>query len=279
MSSKEIVKPVIEDGIEFYCSKITGLKGISQVGTARLCGVSEFELRRLVASLVVRQDETKARRSEIPEALEHLVGTELSLDISSRNQAKVLDSKVVASIVSYYAFEKNNKTAKYSLQKFASIGVDTWIETVTGALDSSSSMALLESINKTMGKMMVKLENLEKIEADTAGYRKATVTMPVLEKWMKELDQESKDKLLAPSEELLSIKEAMVELKPHLAYSPVIARGLALKVGQTIAALTGEPVPKTTAKSTRGDNMLVNGYSRAQLPLIKLCYNAVLSED
>jgi hypothetical protein len=52
-------------------------------------------------------DQNKTRNK----SLEHLVGAILYLELGSNQQAKVLDSKVVAFLIAYYAFEKNNETA------------------------------------------------------------------------------------------------------------------------------------------------------------------------
>ena len=77
------------------------LGGISQVGCARLCGVPETTMRRVINSLTVRKNDGV-------KSLEHLYGADLYLAMSSDQQAKILDSKVVASLVTYYAFDKNN---------------------------------------------------------------------------------------------------------------------------------------------------------------------------
>jgi hypothetical protein len=270
-SKMEIVKPVVENGIEFYCSADGTQRGISQVGCSRLCGVPESSLRLLIQGFVVRSN-------SVPESLEHLVGADLYLAVTSAKQAKVLDSKVVASLVAYYAFDKGNEVAKYSLSKFASMGIDRWIETVTGYTESSDSIALLNSLNATMGKMMVKLEKLERIEEETLGYRKATVTLPVLEKWMQELTDEAAAKLLAPAEETFTIKEAVNVLFPGTTFSTTMLKKLALKVSQIISGLSDRPNLKKSTPNGKGYSMQVNAYTKEQLPLIKLCLQSIMGE-
>lgn len=267
----ELVKPVVQDGIEFYTSADGKLNGISQVGCARLCGVSETAIRQWIAGLSVR---TK----RAPKNLEHLLGVDCYLKLGSNQQAKVLDSKVVASLVSYYAIEKKSEVAVYSLGKFASIGINTWIQKVTGYLETNESLGLLNSINETMGKLLVKVERLEQIETETLGYRKATVTLPILEKWMLELTETEKQKLLEQSEQLFTIKEAMINLHPGCTFSQTMVKKLALKVGQTIAALSDKPHVKKLTPNGKGFNMSVNAYSKAQLPLIKLCLQSIMGE-
>jgi DNA integrity scanning protein DisA with diadenylate cyclase activity len=99
--------------------------------------------------------------------------------------------------------------------------------------------------------------------------------MPILEKWMKELDAESKRQLLASCETHYTIKEALAELFPGTTMSKTIHRMIALKVGQIINGLTGEAVPKKNTPNGRGFSMKVNSYTSAQLPLIKLCAQSI----
>lgn len=267
----EVVKPVVQDGIEFYTSADGRLNGISQSGCARLCGVTEKSIRVWLTNL-------SDRNKPVPSCLEHLVGMDVHLGLGSNQQAKVLDSKVVASLVTYYAVEKKSKIALHSLSKFASIGIDIWIQKVTGYSDSNQTLGLLNSINTTMGKLLVKVEKLEEIETETIGYRKATVTLPILEKWMNELSEVEKQRLLEPSEELFTIKEAMSHLHPGCVFSQTIVKKLALKVGQTITALSDRPNAKKSTLNGRGFNMSVNAYTKAQLPLIKLCLQTIMGE-
>jgi hypothetical protein len=267
----EIVKPVLEGGVEFYVSKDGFQRGISQSGCARLCGVKEPMIRQIISGLLDRS--RKPNKS-----LEHLVGADLYLALGSSRQAKVLDSKVAASLIAYYAFERNNETARYSLSKFASIGIDQWIDRVTGAVNSNDGLALLNSINATMGKLLVKVENLERIEEETQGYRKAVVTLPLLEKWMSELSEGEKEKVLAPAEETYTIKEAIEAFHPGTIYSSTVLKKLALKVGQTIAALSDKPALKKQTPNGKGYNMSVNAYTKDQLPLVRLCLQSILSE-
>lgn len=271
MSSLEIVTPIIENEIEFYVSADGKKRGISQIGTARLCGVPERTMRRILASFSDRQN-------QVPKDLEHLRGVNLYLGITSGQQAKVLDSKVVASLVSYYAFQKDMAIAKYSLQKFASIGIDTWIDKVTGCLNSNDSLALLKNINEQMGKLHLDIVDLKKIEEETAGYRRATVKLPILEKWMHELTEETKQKVLAPSEEMFTMKEAIATLFPGTVVSPNHYKKLALKVSQTINSLSGQSTPTKLTPNSKGYSMAVKCYTREQFPLIKLCYVGIISE-
>ena len=70
----ELVTPAIENGVEFYSSKITGDRGVSQSGLARLCGVPESTMRRVLEGFIVRSFSPS-------ESLNHLIGADLYLAI------------------------------------------------------------------------------------------------------------------------------------------------------------------------------------------------------
>lgn len=272
MSNIERVEPIVENGVEFYVSADGKQRGISQVGCAKLIGISEQGLRQFIKGL---SDRSKTHSK----SLEHLVGANLYLAVSSNQQARILDSKVVASIISYYAIERKNEVALYSLQKFASIGIDTWIDNVTGVTSIENSHALLESMNATLGKLLTKVTNLERIEEETASYRKAVVKLPLFEKWMSELDEEGKLKLLAPSEETYTIKEAVDLIFPGSTFPAKIYKQVALKVGQTISGLEGGLPLKKNTPNGKGYNQSVRAYTPAQLPLIKLSVMVAMGQD
>lgn len=272
MSNIEAVSPVVEDGIEFYVTSDGKQRGVSQRGSAKLAGVDESTIRRLITSFSVRHD-------LVPKELEHLIGVDLYCGMNAVNNAKVIDSKIVASIVSYFAFQKQNQIAIYSAQKFLSIGIDNWIDKVVGVSYNQPGdiTNILKELNDNMGKLMVKMEVLERIEQETLGYRKATVSLPVLEKWMAELNEIDKKKLLEPSEELFTIREALAIAFKGTTFSQTQVKQVSLKVGQTINALTDSPNKKKNTPNGNGYGMVVNAYTRQQIPLIKLCMQTIIA--
>jgi hypothetical protein len=262
------------NGILFYVNQDGSECGISRTGLAKLTGISARSLGRLITVMGGGTADTK---QEMPVSLIPCREMAVTLRRSSINNADVIPSKMCVAILKYYAFEQKNDVALYSCSKFMDIGIDSWIKDVVGFSNSDKSMALLESINATMGKLMVKVTRLEEIEEETAGYRKATVTMPLLEKWMNELTEEAKAKVLAPAEELFTIKEAVAIEFVGTVFSNTVYKKLALKVGQTIAALTDAPHKRKLTKNGKGYDQEVNAYTRAQLPLIKLCMMSILA--
>jgi hypothetical protein len=117
---------VEEDGVEFYTLKDNGLSGMSISGLARLCDVD----RRAISRLLKRIHGTKIRS----EWLKPFLGKNLWLGLSSVSGAKIIHGEVCVAIIGYYAFEARNKTkaAEYAFKKFAYMGLESWIQKITG---------------------------------------------------------------------------------------------------------------------------------------------------
>lgn len=130
-----LIKPSVssEDGIaEFYTVEDTGESGMSQSGLAILCGVSQPAISGLEKTLI----------SKSPSKwLNALVGKDLTL-ISSEAQdltingqpagnLKIYKAFVCSKIIQHYAFQ-GNEVAQYSLDQFTEIGINSWIQGITG---------------------------------------------------------------------------------------------------------------------------------------------------
>lgn len=117
---------VERDGVEFFTSTQTGESGMSESGLARLCGVAPQTVNELLQNLV-----TGKRRSE---CLKHLLDKDIWLQGKGLDNAKVVKDQVCAAVIEYYAFESRNKNDKalFSFRKFAAMGIQTWIQDITG---------------------------------------------------------------------------------------------------------------------------------------------------
>jgi transcriptional regulator with XRE-family HTH domain len=116
-----------EDGVEFFTVQATGESGMSQSGLARLCGVSRQAIDQLLNSVST---------SFCPNFLKPLQRMDLTL-MASVNEFKnvtILRDTVCAQILEWYAFESQrpNETARQAFRKFASMGIRTWIQGITG---------------------------------------------------------------------------------------------------------------------------------------------------
>jgi hypothetical protein len=116
---------VEQDGVEFYTLK-SGESGMSISGLARLCNVSDKAIAKLLKSI--------ARTSVQSKRLQRFCGKDLYLELQAPKGATIIRAEVCSAIVRYYAFESDARTevAQYSYDKFADIGMEGWIQGITG---------------------------------------------------------------------------------------------------------------------------------------------------
>ncbi|BAS59905.1 hypothetical protein NIES2135_20620 [Leptolyngbya boryana NIES-2135] len=120
-----------QNGVEFYTIETTGESGISLSGLAKLCGVSPSTVSRLGNTLVT---------SEAPDALKAFTEASYTLlrndDRATVNgieagNLKIYRSKFCITVISHYA-SKGKKEAIFSLTKFAEMGLESWVQSITG---------------------------------------------------------------------------------------------------------------------------------------------------
>ena len=127
----EIIKKV-EDGVEFYTVLLTGESGMSQSGLAIFAGVTQQALSKLEDTLTTRAPS---------ESLKPFVGKDLTLTTNegytmngkSVGNLKIYRSSYCAAVLRHYAsLPEPNPTAVYSGFKFLEIGINSWIQDITG---------------------------------------------------------------------------------------------------------------------------------------------------
>jgi len=120
-----------ENGIEFYTIELTGQSGMSQTGLAEFAGVTRGAISDLEDIL-----KTKAPS----EYLEPFVGKLLTLEITDPTingkpigNLKIYKASYCAAVLKHYATRKPIvEIAVFSLLKFVEIGINAWIQEVTG---------------------------------------------------------------------------------------------------------------------------------------------------
>jgi transcriptional regulator with XRE-family HTH domain len=126
-----------ENGIEFFTVQATGESGMSQSGLARLCGVRPDAVNKLLKGLMT---------SFCPEFLKPLQGMDLTLmaSVHEFKNVTILRDTVCAQILEWYAFESQrpNETARQAFRKFASMGIRTWIQGITGWEKGTEALTL-----------------------------------------------------------------------------------------------------------------------------------------
>ena len=135
------------DGIEFFTVQATGESGISHSGLAILCGVSKQAIDKLVKNLPT---------SKLPKRLKAFIDKDLHLTTNYHKkggQVKILRADFCAATIKHYALE-GREIAEHSMDKFMTLGINTWIQSITGwqmrspdtdntvASESSSSSAI-----------------------------------------------------------------------------------------------------------------------------------------
>ena len=105
---------------------------MSQSGLARLCGVAESAIRKLLKSV---------RTSSCPKFLKPLQEEAwiLRTSVNEFNNATIVKDLVCARILEWYAFEsqRTTETARQAFRQFATLGIRTWIQGITGWSNSS----------------------------------------------------------------------------------------------------------------------------------------------
>jgi len=118
---------------EFYTIEATGESGMSQSGLAILCGVSQPAIAGLENTLISRAP-SRWLESLIGEDLiliSNESDPELTVNGSSPGNLKIYRARVCARIVQHYAFQ-GNEIAQFSLDQFSELGINTWIQGITG---------------------------------------------------------------------------------------------------------------------------------------------------
>jgi hypothetical protein len=129
---------VEQDGVEFYTLKSNGASGMSISGLARLCNVSDTTISRLLESI--------ARHSVRSKRLKRFSGEDLYLGIKAQKGARIVRAEVCSAIIRYYGFEsdRQSEVAQYSYDKFADMGMEDWIQSITGWQPEATAPELTE---------------------------------------------------------------------------------------------------------------------------------------
>jgi hypothetical protein len=121
---------VERDGVEFFTIDATGESGMSESGLARLCGVTQQAISKLLQTSVTTLSSSKCLKAFFGQDFR----LQLCPELSGLDNAKVVRSEFCSKIIEYYAFESKRKTkeAMFAFRKFAEMGIRSWIQGITG---------------------------------------------------------------------------------------------------------------------------------------------------
>jgi hypothetical protein len=270
----EIVKPTTVGGIEFYVSNLSGESGISQSGIARLCGLTETTIRLLINGLGDRSVSHERMRHP---ALALILGMDLTLDITSGNQAKVIKDEYAADIIAYYA-SRGNKTAHISLKKFQVIGIRTWIKEITGHSTGNDLVLVQKSLNQILDVLTTTNARLSNLEEQTRGYTRASIEMPGLKDWMDRYAEEDPEQLVLPDRELFTLSEYLWTQKQLRFEKPAMSL-FSLKVSYVFKTMSEKKPGRKRGQGKNGyQTPLTNAYSRSDFPLLDIAFKQTVLE-
>jgi hypothetical protein len=122
---------VVENDVEFFTIIATGECKMSESGVARLCSVTQQSMYELVERTITGKS--------VPETLKEFAGRDLRSQATLMvdgvpRSVNLLPSDYCAATIEYFAFESRHKTqtALYSYRKFAKMGIESWIQNITG---------------------------------------------------------------------------------------------------------------------------------------------------
>jgi hypothetical protein len=133
---------VEQDSVEFFTVEATGLSGMSQIGLSRLVGISHQSISDLIANIIAGRSRSKCFK---PFSGKDFI-LQAQVTINGKNiPVSIIPAHICAVIINYYAFISDYKTetAYYSSLKFTEMGIERWIQGITG-WKSESTVELTE---------------------------------------------------------------------------------------------------------------------------------------
>jgi hypothetical protein len=273
MTKIERVEPTIVEGVEFYVSSDGTQCGVSQVGLARLCGISETTIRRLMFDAL---SSTPMMASAL-KVIETCNGEDIYLGISSNQQAKVINSVYVAAIIEHYAFENKNPVALFSFRKFARIGIDTWIKEVIGFSNLHDQSKLQASINQVIEMLGDTNQRLKVLEEKTAGYQRVSVEMPGLKEWMESVSIDEQLALAPEEDEDLYTLAEYLRNEKHLSFDKAVMSKFSNQVSYVYKTMSLTVPGRKRSQTAQGYNgPPTNAYRKKDFPLLDIAFKQVM---
>jgi hypothetical protein len=205
------------------------------------------------------------------------VASGLAIELTSAQNAKILTQDFCVDYITRQAL-KGNKTAEFSLKKFAKIGFNQWVKEVVGFGRAGDLNNLEASMNKLMGMVGELSAKFDKIEDETAAYRSVVVKREGLKDWMQLERNTSSTASLPPSSELYTLGEYLKIVK-NMVFDKSQMAMFSTKVAFVYRAMQKEIPHRKQARRSNGQlSPEVNAYSLLDFPMLDLAYKQTVIE-
>lgn len=272
-----VLSPVTVDGIEFYVTNDGSRTGMSMSGLSRLCGVDRSTVVELLGILDASSAVTLGGGgSQRLKSLEAILGNVFEPGVTGVNNAKIVNSSACAQIITYYAYESPaaNEVAKHSLKKFVSIGIDTWIKTVTGFNGQTDDTKVIAMLTE----LITEVKDLRQVTVEYKQLKGATASYyPNLDIMLDELAQSKHQDV--DEESGITLAQWLLIYKQGITLDKSSFHRFAGLVSDTYKSTVGKNPEKRTIKKAPGryvPNTTV--YRPSDYPIIEMCWRKMITD-
>jgi hypothetical protein len=275
--SIEKVKATIVDDIELFCSNDGKRTGMSQSGLARFTGIPKRTMSRIIEAI------TFGGTVAAYKGLEHLALVDIYVEklvgASYIGSVSVIKAEICAEICAWAAYEYNggNKTARFSLKKFAASGIQKFIQEATGFETIAEGSTTNDLLLSLMGEMQTDMRamNLKLTKADN--YFKARIEWPGMEQWIEESGLNDIEMAIEGTPELFTLNEAIAKIYPGTVLSKPHKTGLSRSISEVYKAMKLAPPVQVIRLNKVGYNSPpVNAFPETMFPIIKACFGRLV---
>jgi hypothetical protein len=128
---------------EFYTVQETGESGMSQTALATLCGVTRKSVSNLLQNTLANKPPSKWLKPLVDEDLTLVTyqsHPDLTVNGKKAGNLTVYKAEVCRRVLQHYAFVDRNEIPQLVLDAFLDIGINTWIQYLTGWKEKKESL-------------------------------------------------------------------------------------------------------------------------------------------
>lgn len=279
MSDIILASPNVIDSIEFYVSYEPLFRGLSVSGLSRLCGIDRTTISPMLNSL------DRGDGKNAPNALKPLQGNVFIPMAIGIDGARIVNSKTASRIIRYYAYESKvaNDIAKVAYDKFAEIGMDNWIDNITGNKLEKNNEPTNTLIFEKLQELLIEVKETKEITIEYKKLINAThIIVPGIDRMLDEFKEMNIEQIALPSGNKISLNEWVRQHKNQSLSGNAIHKLAHLVSGVYKTATGKEPeratiikgIDKKTGRKKYQANTCV--YSENEFPLLEAAWNKLM---